>query len=154
VLEDKRLHCASLYELAAQGLTSVHTMRGISLTANPTRLAAYPIVIGSGLPIRVRRMVGCGDRSCQNTWQPGQSRVTHVYKSTATRFPWWLAARGCGAHDRRLSDIGRASWILFIIGTQRLYEVMEMAMNSDFQVKHSCIRRHANKLVTRLIPQC
>ncbi|MGJ8690780.1 MAG: amidohydrolase [Gammaproteobacteria bacterium] len=134
----------ALYELAAQGLTSVHDA-GISART----LQAYQLLLDEGpLPIRVNAMLGAGDPQLPELLAAGHiasADGTFTVNSIKISADGALGSRGAAMIEDYSDMAGHRG--LLLLEPQRLYEVMEMAMKANFQVNIHAIGDNANKLV-------
>lgn len=134
----------ALYELAAQGLTSVHDA-GISANT----LQAYQLLLEDGpLPIRVNAMLGAGDPQLPELLAAGHiasADGTFTVNSIKISADGALGSRGAAMIEDYSDMAGHRG--LLLLEPQRLYEVMEMAMKANFQVNIHAIGDNANKLV-------
>ena len=134
----------ALYELAAQGLTSVHDA-GISANT----LQAYQLLLEDGpLPIRVNAMLGAGDPQLPELLAAGHiasADGTFTVNSIKISADGALGSRGAAMIEDYSDMAGHRG--LLLLEPQRLYEVMEMAMKANFQVNIHTIGDNANKLV-------
>lgn len=134
----------AMFELAAQGLTSVHDA-GISAST----LAAYELLLEEGpLPIRVNAMLAAGDPELSrllaagHVSSPDGSFTVNSIKVVADGA---LGSRGAAMIEDYSDMPGHRG--LLLLEPQQLTRVMEAAMRAKFQVNVHAIGDNANKLV-------
>ena len=134
----------AMFELAAQGLTSVHDA-GISSTT----VDAYKLLLEEGpLPIRVNAMLAAGDPRLPELLAAGHFASedgTFSINSIKIAADGALGSRGASLIEDYSDMPGHRGLIL--LEPARMYEIMEMAMKANFQVNVHAIGDNANKLV-------
>lgn len=134
----------AMTELAAQGLTSVHDA-GVSSTT----VEAYKLLLEDGpLPIRVNAMLGAGDPRLPELLAAGHYESedgTFTINSIKISADGALGSRGASLIEDYSDMPGHRG--LLLVEPARLHEIMEMAMQANFQVNVHAIGDNANKLV-------
>lgn len=134
----------SMLELAAQGLTSVHDA-GISAST----VEAYQLLLAEGpLPIRVNAMLGAGDPQLAELLAAGHiasADGTFTVNSIKIVADGALGSRGAAMIEEYSDMPGHHG--LLLLDSERLHDVMKMAMDANFQVNVHAIGDNANKLV-------
>lgn len=134
----------AMLELAAQGLTSVHDA-GISAST----VQAYKLLLQDGpLPIRVNAMLGAGDPELPALLAAGHfasADGTFTINSIKIVADGALGSRGAALIEEYSDMPGHHG--LLLLEPQRLTEIMQMAMEANFQVNVHAIGDNANKLV-------
>ncbi len=134
----------AMFDLAKQGLTSVHDA-GVGSSA----IEAYKQLLDDGpLPIRVNMMLSAGDSFFEQRLSEGHYRSaddTLTMNSVKIAADGALGSRGAAMIDE-YSDLSGHTGLL-LHNPERLEYFMRAAMNAGFQVNTHAIGDNANKLV-------
>lgn len=134
----------AMFELAKQGLTSVHDA-GVGSSA----IEAYKQLLEDGpLPIRVNVMLSAGDTFYEQRLAEGHYRSeddTLTMNSVKIAADGALGSRGAAMIDDYSDLAGHTGLLLH--NPERLEYFMRAAMNAGFQVNTHAIGDNANKVV-------